>query len=161
MTTSFPQRKHFVIQVEALPWPANPGASSGSCAIEAYAAQLLRPPAGHRSPSWTEHQALNERFIKESAPDALATCWFHQQPWGIISDLAVAVLNRVFTSDISVLKAWAEKKGYAPSVVELAMELLGTAAPLKWTPGDTDVDNGQHRVCAMKAQSVAATVVYG
>jgi hypothetical protein len=87
----------------------------------------------------SQHQQLNAQLIENSTRRELAPCWFHQRPWKIICAIAVAVLQREATSDQHVLHAWAHDNGYSHDVVALAFELLGTDAPLKWSPGESDL----------------------
>jgi hypothetical protein len=162
MASTFRFREHFVVAVADLPWPGNPGHAQSWCALNAYATELnksARP--GQERPTWAEHQTLNSQLITEASPADLAGCWFHQQRWDVVCYISVAVVRGETVHDAEVLKQWARDKGCDPQCVELAFELLGAMNPVRWSPGHDDLEDGQHRVCAMKAQGVPKTVVYG
>jgi hypothetical protein len=89
-------------------------------------------------------------------PEDYAACEYHQADWLAIADASIAVLESVADSKRDLVVACADQALPSDDLYWL-MSLF--ADPIMWRRGGDGVENGQHRVCALRAAGAASVAV--
>jgi hypothetical protein len=149
-----------VVEVEDLPWPGQPGTPGSFCFLNEFAAEVW-----DQRLSRADHQRANADIIKARVEDeTIHDCWFHRQPWKLVSLVAIQALGRIHADeplDWARAETSLQAEARDPAeVIKQARKLVSRDDAISWTPAYPEsIGNGMHRICAMKAQGVEKTVV--
>lgn len=153
--------------MDELPWPDEPGLSRAACYLDQLTGQRSGSLAvGSPRPSREQVKLENEAFVMGRVEDGtIRTCWFHQRNWRRISSIAIHALNRIERGekpdwDMAARNLRTRSMPDIENVIAQARLLLSAHDSISWSPEYPElIGNGAHRICALKAQGVEATVV--
>jgi hypothetical protein len=136
-----------VVRVDDLPWPR----SLRRCAHRRRLRRAILASPPTRFLSSSRHQAacrgVSARVLGGLGTDDFAACPFHRGDWRLVARAAVTLARG---GDPGALP---EREGrWLASLVE---------DPIAWDEGSARLDNGQHRVCALRAAGVELCVAAG
>jgi hypothetical protein len=136
-----------VVRVADLPWPR----SLRRCAHRGRLRRAIGASPLSRFLSSSRHQATSrstsQAVLSGFGRDDFAACPFHRADWQRIADAAVALARGEDPGTLPVREA-----RWLASLLE---------DPIAWDQGSTRLDNGQHRVCALRAAGVDLCVAAG
>jgi hypothetical protein len=136
-----------VVRVADLPWPR----SLRRCAHRELLRRAVAASPATRFLSSSRHQATcrsaSARVLRGLGAEDFAACPFHDGDWALVAKAAVALLH-------------GEDPGPLPERDARWLASL-LEDPIAWDEGSTRLDNGQHRVCALRAAGVELCVAAG
>ena len=115
---------------------------------------------------WNGHATLRERRARwlEVVESRWEECDYHVDDWAKIAQAACWVLEIELQDEPEVWSTdrWSLLGGYPEAALDEreihAVDML-FGDPITWTPGQDEVEDGQHRACALRCVKAAAVPV--
>jgi hypothetical protein len=145
-----------VVPIDELPYQHLPF----KCDLRAdWAAALAEehPDPGHEP--WEDRVAFSARWFPQRTAAELARCSYHGlTDWRLAAELACEAVTAAIAAAAGSPEVVPRSHilvDQVPAAAAVGVEALLFSVPILWSPGSPTVDDGQHRICALRGAGAA------